>query len=1230
MKNLVLTLFTILLCYSNGWTQCPQNITFNTQEEINNFAVLYPNCTVISGDLSIVAPLPAEDDVITNLTPLSQIAYVGGDVLISGNDSLNTLTGLENISLIGGTLQVQANAISDMTGLNGLNVIGNRLLMADNNLVNLTGLENLIYIGGSLTIVDHFEMTSLSGLDNLLIIGFDFILQDVQLLNDLTALSNITFLGGKLALDFLPALTDLAGLQNIINIGGDLNIGGTGLTSVSALEHLTAIGGQLIILDNDDLFELTGLENIAPNTILYVEITENDNLSVCSLENICTYLLQGLPATIENNGPGCLSPLGLCSPCPVEDVVLRTQQEVDNFPLFYSGCDILNVSLTIGEFSPLNDITDLTPLSQLVGIAGDLTISGNHALNALVGLDNIESIGGTLEIANNDALTDLTGLGKLDLLGGDLLLADNLGLTTLTGLETLNFISGSMTIVNNASLTALSGLEGLLILGNSLIIHDNAPLNDLTALSSITFLGGQLEIFNQPALTNLTGLQNISSIGGSLFINSTGITSLSALENLTNIGGSLILYFNDSLTELTGLENVDLNNIVILELQKNANLSVCNLENICTYLSEGLPAIIKNNAPTCSSPDIGCSPCPTGDITLRTQQEVDEFMVLYPDCEELPGSLTIRETASDLTPLSQLTYIGGNLTLIDNPSLQTVSGLEGITEIGGTLEILSTGANELLGLSGLNSVGGSISLSDNDNLTGLIGLENLTAINGGLYITDHNNLVELVSLNNIDPYTISDIGISDNPNLSICNVESICTYLALGLPAEIAMNAPDCTLPDIGCSPCPAGDIVFDTQVEVDEFILLYPDCTELPGNVFIRGSVVDVISLSHITYIGGDLTVMDENNNLGSLLGLENVTEIGGSLAILSTAVNELLGLNGLQSIGGSLSISDNDNLTSFIGLENLTAIGGGLYISDHTGLIELTGLNNINPNTITYLELTDNSDLSVCNLENICIYLSLGLPANIGTNAPGCNLPELCSAPSYCEAQGKNTTYEYIQSIDIDGFTNESGNDGGYGDYTDLPAITIGGANVPITLTPGFSENAYDENWKIWIDLNKDGDFEDAGEEVFSGTSYGVESLTAMIHVPASFGLTRMRVVMRWNKTPDPCGEFKYGEVEDYLVDLGPRPENKIAVENDLVQTYPNPASSFVNVDMHDIIFNSNVQSVTAVIYTMSGQQVHSQEMEPTTTLTINTQRLPEASYILRLGTDDGRTFTGKFVKL
>ncbi|MCK4764542.1 MAG: PKD domain-containing protein [Candidatus Aminicenantes bacterium] len=146
------------------------------------------------------------------------------------------------------------------------------------------------------------------------------------------------------------------------------------------------------------------------------------------------------------------------------------------------------------------------------------------------------------------------------------------------------------------------------------------------------------------------------------------------------------------------------------------------------------------------------------------------------------------------------------------------------------------------------------------------------------------------------------------------------------------------------------------------------------------------------------------------------------------------------------------------------------------------------------------------------------------------------------YCASQGNDYSYEWIADVDVEDIANASGA-AGYTDFTSITGNLTAGANAGVSLTPGFSGSTYTEHWKIYIDYNIDGDFEDAGEEVFyqSGTSTVSGSFT----VPAgASGLTRMRVSMKYNAAQTPCETFTYGEVEDYMVNItGAVPQPPVA---------------------------------------------------------------------------------------
>jgi hypothetical protein len=127
-----------------------------------------------------------------------------------------------------------------------------------------------------------------------------------------------------------------------------------------------------------------------------------------------------------------------------------------------------------------------------------------------------------------------------------------------------------------------------------------------------------------------------------------------------------------------------------------------------------------------------------------------------------------------------------------------------------------------------------------------------------------------------------------------------------------------------------------------------------------------------------------------------------------------------------------------------------------------------------------------------------------------------------------------EWIARIQVDAMDNASGA-AGYTDFTSITCDLTEGSTVNVILTPGFSGSAYTEYWRIWIDYNDDHDFEDAGEEVFSGS--GSTAVTGSFTVASGITVnTRMRVSMKYAGYPTPCETFTYGEVEDYTANIIP----------------------------------------------------------------------------------------------
>ncbi len=133
----------------------PEGVEFNTQEEIDNFQINYPDCSEIEGNVMIGGYPPNTD--ITNLNGLSVLTSIGGNLRVMSNDSLVNLSGLENVIYIGGQLYIDHNAtLSNITALQNLMSIGDCFRIYGNALLsNLDGLENVSSIEGNIFISEN-------------------------------------------------------------------------------------------------------------------------------------------------------------------------------------------------------------------------------------------------------------------------------------------------------------------------------------------------------------------------------------------------------------------------------------------------------------------------------------------------------------------------------------------------------------------------------------------------------------------------------------------------------------------------------------------------------------------------------------------------------------------------------------------------------------------------------------------------------------------------------------------------------------------------------------------------------------------------------------------------------------------------------------------------------------------------------------------------------------------
>jgi len=202
--------------------------------------------------------------------------------------------------------------------------------------------------------------------------------------------------------------------------------------------------------------------------------------------------------------------------------------------------------------------------------------------------------------------------------------------------------------------------------------------------------------------------------------------------------------------------------------------------------------------------------------------------------------------------------------------------------------------------------------------------------------------------------------------------------------------------------------------------------------------------------------------------------------------------------------------------------------------GTTDFTEINNITGST---LELTP---LEICSqytvqVRSICNGTPTVWSAAITVRTMGCGA---CTDLPYCPTEGGDSEDEWIARVKFGEIDHSSGDDGGYGDHTDVSTTMEVGFADTIRIEPGHSGFQFNERYHVWIDLDQNGTFDAPNERVFATTVGSNQPVQGLVEIPANttLGQTRMRVIMRYSLAPvAPCAtSYDYGEVEDYCINF------------------------------------------------------------------------------------------------
>lgn len=146
-------------------------------------------------------------------------------------------------------------------------------------------------------------------------------------------------------------------------------------------------------------------------------------------------------------------------------------------------------------------------------------------------------------------------------------------------------------------------------------------------------------------------------------------------------------------------------------------------------------------------------------------------------------------------------------------------------------------------------------------------------------------------------------------------------------------------------------------------------------------------------------------------------------------------------------------------------------------------------------------------------------------------------CTENKYCTFGWKDASQEWISSFSIAGIENISGSSQhGYSNFAGVNRIDLSPGEIyEFNITAQYAGSAYPDYYKIFIDYNQNGSWEEE-EKVYASLTplQFVSKGTIAIPGEARAGYTRLRVILSYESFSGACDsdEFEYGEIEDYCV--------------------------------------------------------------------------------------------------
>ena len=647
-----------------------------------------------------------------------------------------------------------------------------------------------------------------------------------------------------------------------------------------------------------------------------------------------------------------------------EDVILKTQAEVNDIRTMLGSAAIIDANLTIG---PSSDITHLDSLNFLTKVTGNFEIRQNSALTHIGDFSNLRRIGGKYLIFKNNALETVNGFSVLDSLGTDFHVIDNMKLMDLGNYGSLRHINGSFIIGEpsgsgsiNPSLVDLGDFSSLNVIGGYYQIYDNDRLVHGCNFPMLDSIRGYFLVLANEKLTDVGFFPNLKSIGGYLSISSNdSLRSLYDFPSLTNIGSG---------RPQVPSQNGSRDNTSIV-VDSNPLLEYCC---VLTRLREGEgltisgDSYISNNFEGCNiSDDEDETSC---DLSVRLVNDtlmvpfytMDTTFTIYSNAQWRLSKLN-SEDSDWITSLSSGGERNSDSLTLERDATITVHYEQNFSNRPRTVRFI---------LSFIDEVGHVLTSPVPDTLT-FIQSENITTLelyspSDSVNVSYRDGDVDLLIRSNkrwrlrkLDPAThwitmLSSEG-TDVSDSIIGGVDSL-------FPSDVMVTVNYQEVPNANSRFTALVLMAFDedsTELLIPFTQSGYPSYTK--NLTLTTQQAVDTIRKTlgndKVTAIGGNLTIgpSDDITHLDSLYFL---TEITGDFNIGNTNLVDIGDFPFLQEIGGDYYVTENTELVHGGNFPLLDSIGGYFFTLNHERLTDVGSYPNLK-SIGGYLSIRSNDSL-------------------------------------------------------------------------------------------------------------------------------------------------------------------------------------------------------------------------------------------------------------------------------